>query len=47
MPEIKLTRGFFAIVDEGDLQWLSRFKWFPQHSESSRLAIFRECLMVY
>lgn len=27
MPEIQLTRGFSAIVDEEDFQWISQKKW--------------------
>lgn len=28
MKEIKLTKGMVALVDDGDFDWLSRFRWY-------------------
>lgn len=36
MKYIPLTRGLFALVDDADYDWLSRYKWYAHHGGSQR-----------
>lgn len=37
--KIPLGKGFFAIVDVDDYEWLSRFRWFAKRSNSGWYAV--------
>jgi len=41
MKEIKLTRGYVAIVDDEDYEWLSKFKWCAMVEKSGRVSAVR------
>ena len=38
--EIALTRGYVAIVDEGDFDWLREHKWMAQVPARGRTAVY-------
>jgi hypothetical protein len=38
MKSISLTQGQFAIVDNDDYEWLSKFKWYADRNRSSYYA---------
>ena len=39
MKKIKLTKGMFAIVDDADYEWLSKFKWFAHKGRNTFYAV--------
>lgn len=41
MPEIQLTRGYVAIVDECDFENLSQYKWYPRITRNGRIVYAR------
>lgn len=41
MKKIKLTRGYFAIVDDDDFKILSQFKWTAQPKGDGRVYAYR------
>ena len=44
--KIPLTRGLFAIVDDADFKWLSRWKWYAQKRPSQKTQAWLACRCV-
>lgn len=44
---IELTRGYVAIVDEADFEWLSAFKWHVSGPEGARYAKTKRVLFMH